>query len=238
LSEQDPFEQFMTKVMQRPLPDNPMARIRMLAKELAEGAVEGIWDADFRVFRGALIGDNILVYVERRWKEAKFPALGLLVSNGYFSVPDDQTVALTQAAFRLLDQVEPASIFISYRRSDSSAFALLVLARLKAAGLEAFLDLTIQPGENWRNHIREQITSRGYFILLLGKETLSSDVVLEEIGWALESGSAVIPIWHNGYKYRSGEFNVPPEIDHALQITHTIRVLEERVAPQNNVVTG
>ena len=33
----DKFEAFMQRVMQRPLPNNPMARIRTLAKELAEG---------------------------------------------------------------------------------------------------------------------------------------------------------------------------------------------------------
>ena len=36
------IHEFLDKVCQRPLPQNPMARIRTLAKELAEGAVEVI----------------------------------------------------------------------------------------------------------------------------------------------------------------------------------------------------
>jgi hypothetical protein len=44
VSDDDRFEQFMEKVMQRSLPHNPMARVRMLAKELAEGALDHVWD--------------------------------------------------------------------------------------------------------------------------------------------------------------------------------------------------
>jgi hypothetical protein len=143
---------------------------------------------------------------------------------------------LTRAAFDLLEDVEPSSIFISYRREDSSAFALLVLARLKAAGLDAFLDLTIQPGANWRTHIQNEIVTRDHLILLLGKQTLRSEVVLEEIEWALQSGTNILPIWHNHYAYRSDEFNLPEEIDAALQNTHTIRVIEESTLGYNNAI--
>ena len=41
MDDNDKFEQFMEKVLKRPLPQNPMARVRTLAKELAEGAQRG-----------------------------------------------------------------------------------------------------------------------------------------------------------------------------------------------------
>src|SRR5689334_17970865 len=99
----------MSKLVQRPLPENPMARVRLMAKELAEGASEGIWGTQLGIFRGSLAGEKFLEYLEQRWgKQA--PGLGLLVSNGYLTEVDSQNVLLTKSAFELLSEVEPASI--------------------------------------------------------------------------------------------------------------------------------
>jgi hypothetical protein len=78
--------------------------------------------------------------------------------------------------------------------------------------------------------------TRDHLILLLGKQTLRSEVVLEEIEWALQSGTNILPVWHNHYAYRSDEFNLPEEIDAALQNTHTIRVIEESALGYNNAI--
>lgn len=225
---------FVARLRETALPNNPMGRVRTLAKELAEGAVEGMWGADIRTFRGSITDENVQFYLGHRW-DGQFPNLLLLVTNGYLQ-SDTNTIYLTKAAFDLLDEAEPSSIFISYRRSDSSAFALLVLARLKAAGLDAFLDLTLEPGEEWQKGLQNRIQSREYFVLLLGKETLISSVVRQEILWAIEAGTNIIPIWHSGFSYKTGAWDVPPEIDQVLTFTHTIRVLEESALAYNNAI--
>jgi len=228
------LQDFLTKVNGRPLPNNPMARIRTLAKELAEGAAEGVWGASISTFRGSVNEAPVQRYLTERWHD-DFPHLALLINNDYLKEGTNE-LYITKDAFSLLEDVEPASIFISYRREDSSALALLVLARLKAAGLNAFLDLAIQPGRNWRAHIREEIKAREYLILLVGQHTLTSEVVREEIDWALEASATIIPIWHNRFAYKPGEIDLPPEIDRVLKNTHTIRVLEESALAYNNAI--
>jgi len=248
------FDAFLTKMLQRPLPSSAISRVRVLAKELAEGAVEEVWPSYLSVNRANSHPDpetgqyiiiyemddpNLRAYFKQRWDD-NAPKLSLLVDNGYLQTDITNRYIdgykLIKPAFDLLEAVEPASIFISYKRRESSAFALLVLARLKEHSLNAFVDLTIQPGDNWQTHLKEQIQKRDYFVLLLSKTSLDSQVVHQEIQWALESGSAILPIWHGGFVYKSGDFTVPPEIDHLLNTTHTIRVLEESALAYNNAI--
>lgn len=241
---QDMYEEFIQKLMSQPLPSNPLARIRILAKELAQGAAEGIWEANIPVNPheeldpntgqrvSTIIPDRDFEdYFLRRWSN-NYPNLFLLRQNGYV----DDRFRFTKASFDLIEEIEPAQIFISYRRKESSAFALLVLARLKEFELNAFLDMSIRPGDNWHAFIKEQIQQRNYFILLLGKESLVSDYVKQEILWAIEAGAEIIPIWHNGYEYVKDAIDLPPEIDQVLGSTHTIRVLEESALAYNNAI--
>ena len=58
----------------------------------------------------------------------------------------------------------------------------------------------------------------------------------EEIEWAKAAGAIMLPVWHNGFVYRSSDWNLPPEIDHILGTTHTIRVLEESALAYNNAL--
>lgn len=253
---------FIERLLQRPLPASPIGRIKTLARELAEGAAAGVWEQAFtyflygtedqeyieyvagRTYDNPLFlpeSDVLRQYLKKRWNAPlDFRELRLLEVNGYlveriFS-QGEKEYSVTKAAFDLIEEVEPATIFISYRRRDSSAFALLVLKTLKEAGLNAFLDMTIQPGDNWHAYIRDQIRAHEYFILLLGKETLSSEVVRDEIRWAHEAGATILPVWHSDFEYRPAEWDLPPEIDRILQTTHTIRVLDESALGYNNAL--
>jgi hypothetical protein len=243
------IQDYLTQVTQRALPKNPMARVRTLAKELAEGASEELWwttisisyategeDVD-KIFSNR--NENLDAYFAARWGR-KPPIISLLEKNGYLSISQQSRFGIdydiTKAAFDLLEEVEPSTAFISYRRADSSAFALLVLARMKAEGLDAFLDLSITPGDNWQTHIREQVQNRDYLILLLGQDTLSSDVVKQEIEWAIDSGAAIIPMWHNRFKYEGNHWNLSARVHDLLSNTHTIRVLEESALAYNNAI--
>lgn len=210
---------FIEKVSQRPLPNNPLARVRIFAKELAEGAVEDVWDTFVSTFRSGINQRQVMDYIAKRWND-NYPRISLLVSNGYVTLESNGFV-LNKLAFDLLETAPPATIFISYKRSESSAFALLVLARLKAEGLEPFVDLSLVPGEDWHAGLKVRIQKYDYFISFLGKETLRSEVAIQEISWALEANLTMIPIWHNRFKFVSGEWSLPSPVDVALSGTHT-----------------
>lgn len=262
MTEQERFDAFIQRVSQRTLPANPMTRVRTLARELAEGVTEGLWELSFMFLRYGkqdvefqeYVGDRsdnetqlmpesalMRSYFVKRWSAPiEFLEYDLLEINGYMIVKPlsgfEVQFDLTKAAFDLIEEVIPTSIFISYRRKDSSALALLILKSLKEAGLSAFLDMTIKPGDDWHAYIRKQIEAHDFFILLIGKDTLSSSVVRDEILWAINAKSTLLPIWHDGFLYTTGEFNLPPEIDYVLSTTHTIRVLEESALAYNNAI--
>jgi hypothetical protein len=239
MTEPTGFDQWLHRVCERPLPTNPMAQIRALAKELAEGAALRYWDVQLYLFRGVLTQSAsqqmLLTYLKRRWND-EYPSLGLLIRNQYLFAHTNDTLDISEKAFNLLEEAEPANIFISYKRSESSAFALLVLARLKMAGLEPFLDLALEPGEDWEAGLKERIQKYDYLIALLGPKTLTSPVVVQELTWAIEAGLTVIPVWHNRFKFSADKWSLPPEIEVVLHKTHTIRVLEESPLGYNNAI--
>ena len=179
----------------------------------------------------------LLLYLVKRWQgeiDVNYYIHDLLRTNGFL----DSEVRLTKLAFDLLETTEPSTIFISYRRAESSAFALLVLARLKHEGLEPFLDMALEPGENWHAGLKERIQSRDYFILLLGKTTLASPYVIKEIEWALEKDLAIIPIWQPNFEFSAGEWpDLSEPLKHKLSNTHTIRVLEENPLEYDKAMT-
>ena len=238
------IDEFIEKVCQRPLPNNPMARIRTLAKELAEGAAEELWSISIQGVPSSAqwnkwvpISKELNKYLLDRWND-HYPSWTLLRANQYLDYREGTGTGfyITDLAFDLLEEAPLSTIFISYKRSESSAFALLVLARLKQAGLDAFLDLTLEPGEDWHAGLKERIQQRDFFILLLGKETLTSEVVRKEIAWALEGDAVVIPVWHNSFEYKTGKWDVSSEIDAVLRNNHSVRVLEESALAYNNAI--
>jgi hypothetical protein len=204
------FEVFMQKVMRRPIPINPMTQIKTLAKELAEGLSENLWAERFTFdvgYQGApkKFDDDVMNrYIQQRWGE-NYPNLNLLVINNYLT-QSSATAAhiiyrINKAAFDLIDETQTSTVFISYRRKESSAFALLVLARLKEQGLDAFLDMSMQAGDNWHAHVKERIESHDFFIVLLNHETLASEVVRDEIQWAMDAKKIILPIAHPEFDY-------------------------------------
>jgi hypothetical protein len=264
-------EEFLKQIAKRPLPMNHMERVRVFAREMAEGAVSGIWEAtivsgeipyltdideivrnlgrrlseiihdislydDF--YQKLLKVETVFIHLDYpelaafinylivRWK-GDFPDLGLLVNNGYLTFKEHKMI-ITKEAFQLLQESDDASVFISYKRSESSSFALLVHDRLKLSGLSPFVDMQLQPGQQWYAELEKNIKNSDYFIILLSNKTLESTVTIQELQWALEAGIPIIPIWHNGFSYKSGDWQkIPLEVNNALKNTHTIRVIEE-----------
>lgn len=228
------LEEFLARLESRELPRHPLGRVRLLAQELAEGAYEGLWPMELHAFRGQVNDEALSQYLEGRWGK-DYPSFPLLSVLGYVEWVNSGCL-ITGKSFELMGEVQPADIFISYRRRESSAFALLVLARLKSAGLNAFLDMSLVPGEEWKRGLRERIERNDYLISLIGPNTLASGEVVWELESALSAGVTIIPIWHGGFVFRADTHDLPPAVSQMLQTTHTIRVLEESAIGYNNAI--
>ncbi|MBK8031224.1 MAG: TIR domain-containing protein [Chloroflexi bacterium] len=240
MNDGDKFSVFLEQVLQRSLPLDPIARIRILAKELAEGAVNELWyptiiSYDETGTKLDIQSQDLKSYFEKRWYKTQ-PSFSLLLRYGYLDERAN-AIRLTKQAFDLLEEIEPAKVFVSYSRTVSSAFALLIAAQLKNHGINAFVDMSIQPGDDWHAHLKEQVEKREYFVLLLGgKQSVESPYVQGEIKWALQSNSVIIPIWHNRFEYKSGDFDVSPEIDNLLSMKQAIPVLSESASGYNTAL--
>jgi len=243
------LDEFLNRIAARPLPTNPMARIKTFAREIAEGAVNGLWPIQVHVgiaeqratsYHVLKPRDGALqTYVERRWDGPnEHPHYNLIVSNGYMTLTESDrfnaTYELTREAFALLQEAEPATIFISYKRSESSAFALLVAHTLEQAGLRPFIDMQLRPGDDWSNELEASVKRADYFILLLGPQTLDSQVTQQEIQWALAANRHFITIRHNGFDFDTCDWTrVPPVVADAIQRKHSIAVTGENPLAYN-----
>lgn len=228
-------EEFLEQVSTRDIPKHPMGRIRTLARELAEGAYAGCWPLEIYAFRGEVGEGGVTQYLDARWGKEN-PSFALLTVMKYLEWNGSNSYIITKNSFDLMSEAPPADVFISYRRKESSAFALLVLARLKAAGLNPFLDMSLVPGEEWQRGLKRRIQSNDYVVVLIGPDTLNSNEVITELVWAVEAGVTIIPIWHGQYTYKAGVHKLPEPVEQTLEKTHTIRVLEESAVGYNNAL--
>lgn len=92
------------------------------------------------------------------------------------------------------------STFISYSRADSS-FAVRLAKNLKSAGFDVWLDqLDIPTGARWDDEVETALESCKTFMIILSPESLESQNVKDEIGYAIDSGKEILPV-----KIKSGE---------------------------------
>lgn len=220
-------------------PTDILARVHEFARDLAYGATLGLWHTQihWRKLVNPDISQHSKVFAAQlgpKWG-TEIPSEYLLLSFGYLreygSESGHSIYLLTDKAFQLLEKPSsPPNVFISYRRQDSSALALLVEARLRLAGNpNPFVDKNLVPGEEWNAQIKQQIQGSRYFICLIGKTTLESPHVLREIDWATESDSTIISVWHNGVRMNRG-------VPDVLQKRHAITVSEENALGYETVV--
>jgi TIR domain len=223
--------------LEQPAPTNPLERIHTLARDLAYGAMNGLWSSKISLSFVArdeywwisTEGNEVSIsdYLETKWQNEQ-PSANVLMSFGYFSLLAEResgtiVYLLTEKAFGLLEKpTAPPTVFISYRRSQSSALGLLVVARLKAAGVpNPFIDMVIDPGAEWHALLEKTVRGSRYFIALLAPGTLESTYVRQEIEWALNTpDQIIIPFWHNGFT---------PGADYpaGLETRNAIRLKEE-----------
>jgi hypothetical protein len=240
-----------------PLEQKPSAdsiqRVREFARDLAYGVAIGIWNPPIRTtilgrtkewsaeiepehFDGDI--DPFSKYVEEKWEDGP-PSEYLMRSFGYLelyydSEQGDRAYLLTEKAFSLLDvPTSPPSVFISYKRDQSSALALLVEARLKIAGNpNPFIDKNLVPGDEWHGRLEETIRRCQYFVCLVGRETLKSPYVRREIEWAANAPNCkIISVWHG---CTMDEVEDSPEV---LRNRHAIQVMGESALAYENAIS-
>lgn len=225
-------------------PTNEDARCKLLATELVEGQNFIFWNAQVSVpDRSKLMKMDVSAdelgflqyYYYKRWK-GNPPSLESLQSRKLL----DEDLSLLPLAFQLYDKHlrSQLKVFISYRRSESSMFALYLHERLSDTGFSSFLDMqSLEYGQNWRLALKDSIQECGYFILLLAPKTLGSKVVVQEITWAFENNMKIIPAWHGGFHYEHDPaHNIPPRFKNLLTDTHTLIIEQENPAQYKQVV--
>ena len=90
----------------------------------------------------------------------------------------------------------PAKAFVSYSRADTD-FVLRLCQDLRAAGASIWLDqLDIHPGEDWDEAIERGLFECGRMLAVLSPKSVSSQNVLDEIGYALSKKKPIIPVLH------------------------------------------
>lgn len=245
-----------------PLPLDKAKYIERLARDLAWGVLNGIWKNTFYI-SGSPMRENITFstdynqkplkdYLNTVW-DNKISFLNELLTLGYIH----QTIMmgggvfiypLTQKGLQLAQVPQPGPIFISYRRSESTPFALLIRDRLGSNGIIPFLDnqsdlenqdTSLKAGSKWKDVLRQAIESRDYLILLIGPTTLLSSSVQEEISIAQVSGKKIIPVWHRGFNPNDALHFPENEVSMFKSIvedTNAIRIVEEEPQQYENAI--
>ena len=162
--------------LQLKVPKENVAQIHEFATDLAVGYDEGAWPSDY-ILHGTIgikniwdideDDDNFREFINRKWGD-DIPYFFSVATMGYLTFLEGNRYGLTEKALRLVDEpVTPPNVFISYKRSESSAFALLLEARIKyETNATPFLDKSLEPGmtgiSGWRkrsNPVRRSFAS-------------------------------------------------------------------------------
>ena len=89
---------------------------------------------------------------------------------------------------------DSAKAFVSYSRADTD-FVLRLCQDLRAAGASIWLDqLDIHPGEEWDEAIERGLSECGRMLVVLSPKSVTSENVLDEIGYALSRKKRIIPV--------------------------------------------
>ncbi len=242
-------EFIIDRIQDYPLPDGPVERIKLLATELVLGVHNGFWSSHLQTIQSDTMGgefvpmeDDLREYMCQRWDDIHIGRKRhLLLGHGYledfYDVEGSHSYRLSHSAFALLTEAPPYGVFISYTHKESSAFALLLVTKLKHHGIQPFCDMSLAPGEEWHPELEKQIKECEHFIVLIGKETRKSEATLKEVTWALKENKIIIPIWHNGFQFNTDEWeDIDCVVVSAIQRKHAVIVQKESAAGYNAAI--
>ena len=84
--------------------------------------------------------------------------------------------------------------FISYSRANSD-FAASIANDLRSAGFDMWLDqLDIPTGSRWDDELEKALDRCSTFLIILSPESIKSQNVKDEIGYAIDSGKHILPV--------------------------------------------
>jgi formylglycine-generating enzyme required for sulfatase activity len=84
--------------------------------------------------------------------------------------------------------------FLSYSRVNKD-FALRLAKELKAEGFAVWLDqLDIPLGARWDAEVEKALIECEIFMIIITKDSIASENVLDEIGYAIDSGKRFLPV--------------------------------------------
>jgi len=137
--------------------------------------------------------ENYVILYSAKLNELKKSTASLSISDKDAALTKAQ---INSAILELLSEIKKSptqisiktKVFISYnRKSPDEGIAHNLFDALTKAGYEPFLDVkSIRIGERWETSIINALNSADYFVALLSKESLMSDMVTEEIKRAKE----------------------------------------------------
>ncbi len=84
-------------------------------------------------------------------------------------------------------------IFISYRRADA-AWAQLLHARLRAEGVEAWYDVHVGAGQDWRIATARALKASRIFVLLFSENAAESSDIAKELAAATLEKKLIVPV--------------------------------------------
>jgi len=125
------------------------------------------------------------------------------------------------------------SVFISYRRKDSSGYARAVYQALKARGCDVFLDVEDIGSGRFEQIIKREIESRVHFVVILTpsavKRCNQSDDWLRreiELALALEHVVNIVPLSFDGFTFKKAEKYLTGKLSqlqhfNALEVSHS-----------------
>ena len=86
------------------------------------------------------------------------------------------------------------STFISYSRANEG-FAIRLAKDLKSAGYDVWLDqLDIPTGARWDDELEIALETCTTFMIILSPESMQSQNVKDEIGFAIDAGKNILPL--------------------------------------------
>ena len=154
---------------------NGIAKDKAKAVEwYTKAAEQGYADAQYRLancyYRGNGVDKDIL--------KAKYLYSKVEPSSGFYKDAQEK-LKLIETEIAVMNRTK---VFISYSHRDEKYFDELVgfLKSLKFAGIEIWHDKMIQPGDKWREEIREYMSKTKVAILMMSNAFLTSDFVRNE----------------------------------------------------------
>ncbi len=241
---QKKLNQFLAKRNAVTIPANYGKLVKLLAMEIAQGIHLNLWRPEIIfVHQGEPPRQDQAIlrqFIDERWKDSIDSTFTLILwAHGYIAQIENTVVfRVTEKAMDLLEYPDPNNVFVSYKHSESSAFALLVVESLRNYGQNAFCDMSLVPGDDWHPELEKHIKKCEYFIVLVGRETRKSGPTIKEVKWALQNEKIVLPIWHNGFELILDDWNgIDEEVVNAIQRKHAVIVEKESAAGYNAAIT-